>query len=258
MKITIVFLLMALSVSSASVGGTAAERARKPFVLPAPFDWKKEPWSADDTAFSDIRAEVNRLVKSGHRPADLAKKYGIIAKAHPTDAKAWFRWAHAARRAALAGYPPNPGEVVDPINAAQNWVLRAHSYEVTRLHYLLVYLTQRERGTLIPVGARLLEHNPHDVDVEQSMIDLLSYAPTLAERKKAVAYANALLNSNPKKPGYYSIVGAAYMGLATKSHKKEDRDKALLNYQTYLNTASADAPFRKDAKHWMERIRAMH
>lgn len=232
-------------------------KAMAKFSPPKVIGWKAEAWTQSDVDYLEIQKNVDSVFDSRHPIVPFLKKARDNARTHRNDPKAWFKWAYTARRVALATYPPNTGEVVEPLNATSEWTLRSHSYQVTRLHYLLVYLSQQERGTIIPTGERLLSHNPRDFTVKQSLIDLLSFGRTIEDRKRAVFLAKQLIHSSSSNASFYASAGGAYMGLSRLSHKKSDRDMAVMNYRQYLKRSRPDAPFRKSAKEWIRQIEEM-
>lgn len=229
---------------------TQTQPARS-FTLPPEFDWTTEKWTADEKPYQRIRLSVDKFVKAGQDPLKLAGQYEVESRHRPTDPQKLFRWAYAAYLVNLR----NPrsreaGAILGPLNAMQNWLIKAHSYEFTRLRFLMQRKENFGSGSrdLIPVGERLHARNPQDHAVNEALFGMQEYAPDIAQRRKAVAYAEAMLKAHPQDVRYHGYIGAAYYNLWKLSNNPKDYDRALLGYRTYLRLAPANAAFRKDAQ----------
>ncbi len=220
------------------------------------YDWKSSPWTGDEKPYKSIRQSIDKMIAQGNNPRDLELRYRKPADKDFYNPQTQFRWAYAAYRAMKADpkaeYAYN-GELLYRTIRAMDGTLKAHTYEWTRLRFLLGILDSSTKG-FIPVGDRLLKYDPKDIEVKYQFLTVLGFSRDVKNIKRAVAIAQNMLREHPKSARYHSSLAGAYVNLWRAGGSVESGDQAIAEYKTYLQLAPLTEPFRKDAEFWIKAI----
>lgn len=229
-----------------------AKKNKPPYHWSNHFEWTSEEWRGNNKPYQTARDQINQALASQPTSGKaLLAKYQSVAKAHPGNPLALFRWAYLSLR--LAPTPQSVGEDgLDLIRDAFARPSSPHTYDYTRLRYLL-YQHSSPDQRLISLGARLLKHNPDDLSVRYAYLSSLRNSSKLSDRQTALAEIQKIIQQHPKEATPYALLGSIYLmnwvddKLAGRP-KKANADLCIAAYQQYLNHAPASDPFRKNAQ----------
>lgn len=216
-------------------------------------DWKTMPWKEDNTPYKRMRLYIDKFIAQGQKPTDLVKKYETLARRDPYEAKAQYRWAYAAYRAATQRGQEYDLKVTFLPWQAMRETLMPQVYDWTRLRFLIEY-RQTLSQDLLPVAERLLERDQKDIEVKYEYIEVLSNS-SLPNRRKAVIISEQLAKQFPKSLRYKGGLAGTYFTLWELTKAPADHRRAVAAYESYLKVSPANDPFRSSAQRWLRYLK---
>ncbi len=217
--------------------------------------WASYAWTGDDGPYKAIKASIDTKMTGGQFADDLRQQMGVAAQTNPADPKAQFAWAYSSW---LASRSPSLSQergfqVLWGVPEAMACVPDPHAYNFSRLRFLL------EGGKfLVPLGRRLLQANPHDLEVKSHLVSIYggllvtqSSLPNVTGDLKATAilYCQDLIQANPANPRYRSQLGFVYCSCWRRSHDEQDKQRAIAAYRDYLKLAPPNETYRSDVEY---------
>lgn len=122
-----------------------------------------------------------------------------------------------------------------------------HTYNFARLVFLCAMFDSFDRE-LIPLGKRLLAHDPSDYQVKYTLTGLLAGSKSQPDIDLAMGYAHELTNEY-QHPGVQYLLGYLYEKRWRQTHSKADANDATGEYRQYLNSAPPGADYyRRNAE----------
>ncbi len=226
-------------------------------------EWCKEDWTGSDTPFIAVERNIDNRVAQGAKPSALLAAFRRAALSNPRNATSQFAYAYAAQKTADA---KTDGQSLDsllqPPLKALGEVPSPRSYQYTRLRWLLEHKVGQWKGFMpvIGLGKRLIARNPKDKTVRFYLVEelLLSRVPT-DQTVELPRYAQEIENEPQKSVATYSLLAGVYHDLLLTTHNPEYADKAISNYQRYLQLTppSYFPPYRSLVKDYIERCRQL-
>ena len=95
------------------------------------------------------------------------------------------------------------------------------------------------------LGERLLKRDPKDVPVKYRQVTHLN-GGNAAENARGLKYAKELVQTQPKQPVMYAMLGFTYQNRWWGTHSKADADAAIANYRRYMEMAKLTGGKRKE------------
>ncbi len=215
-------------------------------ILPS-LSWANQPWTGDNRPYHAIRIQVDHLAEQGKLTPSMLQANFKAWQQTPRDPLKLFQWAYADSMAVryLPNLPPRP----QPGDGAFEACPDPHTYDYERVRFLLNWETHE--NALLPLAKRLLQHDPKDYPVQYALAGRYGGRDTPAEKAASLARAQRLLAQYPHKPEIYSLIAGIYCDHWIFQKNKEDARKAIFYYQKYLQIASVDNPWRKQASFWV-------
>lgn len=250
--------LACMHVAASFAQAAKPKTVQQPKSLFKQFLWWEEEWKKDNKPFHDIRLNLDKQIDTDKNPDTLVSQYRAQLLKNKFDAKAMFRWAYAARRAALVTKPWDINRLVESHNELVTFhrTQRPQVYDFTRLRFLttvdLGYHTERQQ--LIQLGERLLEHTPKDAAVKYQLIRILTGSNDISNVRKAIRYAKDLVATNPKDLRYQSMVGDGYDAVWFLTRRRADANIAISMHKKLIELAPAQHPSREAAEFRIKRI----
>ena len=215
------------------------------------YDWKTTLWTQDNEPYLRTRLAIDKSIAQGQKPSILERRYKSAVQKDFYDSKSVFRWAYAAYKVARAQRTKETENLLLEVIKVMDGTIKPRVSDWTRLRFL-VGIRSWPDVKLIPVGNRLLKRNPKDNELKYEFIDLLNSSSSLTDSRRALAMAQNLVKSDPKKPAYRSALAGAYSNLWQRNYNLADSNRAIQEYRTYLKMAPPNEPFRKDAEFWIQ------
>ncbi len=222
---------------------------------PSADSWTTESWAGDNRPYKEAREQINKAVADKQDPSTLVKQYEVLAQQKPYDPKPEYRYAYATYRAAIEAKPFNASSLISVRDALQRG-FPPHAYDYTRLRFL-VESTLFANKSLIPVGKRLLSHDPKDVSVEYNLIKVLTCSVVASDKEEAVKYAQDLVRARPENADYHATLAGAYLSIWFRSKDSTLANKAMTEYRQYLQLAPADADYRRTVNRLLMTLQRM-
>lgn len=97
----------------------------------------EQPLKGDDAPFLRIEKNIDRLVGSGRKEADLAATFKEAAQLKPLDAQAQFRWAYAAYLAQIINPGPASESLLRDVVPAMALPPNPRAYRYARLRWMV-------------------------------------------------------------------------------------------------------------------------
>ncbi len=217
--------------------------------------WTIESWAGDNRPYKEAREQINKAVADKQDLKALIKQYEVLAQQKSSDPKPEYRYAYAAYRAAIEAKPFDANSLISIRDALQRG-FPPHAYDYTRLRFL-VESTLFANQSLIPVGKRLLSHDPKDVSVKYNLIKVLTCSVTASDKEEAVKYAQDLLLAKPENANYHATLAGAYLSIWFRSKDNSLANKAIAEYQQYLQLAPANADYRQTVNRLLMTLQRM-
>jgi len=245
-------LIVATLAYTQGVGAQSIVQASLPNI------WQKETWTKGDAVFKVYLRKFRKQIASGEKASDLALHLRPNAEANaatgrPENAEAVFRFGYAAY---VASKLEHDDKFLADADDDMNRVLPSHSYQFTRLHFLL----DRRSGNLVglrDVGLRLLKHDPTDYDVKYYFVGTLNPGRSAEDRRLALTYTTQLIHQFPKSPKGYALLGYVYDIANAQNHDPRDGDMAIAAYQHYLKIAPLNDSFHEAALSHIQSVRML-
>lgn len=256
------FKILSFAVGVAVIAGVTASLTRHapaqlgaPPYRPSSWTWTKESWTGDERPYRTIRDNIDKSIRSGQENPDaLLARHKASAQKQPSDPQALFRWGYAAYWASSKSHGYNEKrEKFDGVLEAFAKAPSPHSYEYARLRFLVEAATHPV-FPLIPVGERLLERDPQDLSVKYQLRKLLSWSPSLENKRRALQYSLEMVRSHPKHPTYHAALGMVYLELWYTTRDPIHADKAINAYKQYLRLAPPRDEFLEAAKRLIDTV----
>jgi hypothetical protein len=228
---------------------------------PTQWDWTKEKWDGNEKMYRDMRLAIDKQIKQGANPIELARQYQKQARSW-TDSPGQYRWAYAAYEAARKrGFPERDEalkgismeDIRQALDQAADEEASARNYEYARLRFLAFARVWPE-SRLAPMGERLLRRNPEDYEVRYWTIQVQS-PTTDPDGKVMLSHVNWILKNMPSNPMGHYLLGEAYSRIWMSTWDKNDSDKAIAAYNSYFQRVPQDHRYRKSAE---RRIKLIH
>jgi|GEM_PF-2536498 len=211
--------------------------------------WMREeiqrPGSVANLPFISIRKQIDSLKSDPQNLFAALAHYKKQARESPKDAQAQFRWAYSAFLASdyQATPPPRTPKLLDDIYLSLGEAPNPHSFEYTRIHFLVGYLNSVESGSeaLKQYGIKFLNlANPDDFDLRYMAIS--SYANTLGMKHqqpidKCLNLATALQKDFPERYITWDLLGRLYSDKFFFVKDPQYADKSIHCYQQIIHMA---------------------
>jgi tetratricopeptide (TPR) repeat protein len=215
---------------------------------PTDFSWTEGKWTDSDAPYLAVKQELLGKIQSGTSARQIAESLEPkLSAASPALDR--FRYAYAVAYA--RGMKQWPEAEAQKKGKYAVYLLAAkpfpRAYEYIRLRFFLE-VHALPNAKLIPLGKRLLAAKPNDASIQGRYVNLLTFSPRTEDRREAVRVADELLRKNPNVPDNHARLGGAYWGLWQQTRKREDGQKAIAAYQSYLKVAPPTEPFRAEAQ----------
>lgn len=207
--------------------------------------WMTEKWTGDDRPYAAARENIDREFSRGGITVVYLNGLEVAWNQDEHNPLKLFRWAYARYRA--QGLHPAIPFTTIPDYGAFNGVASPHTYEYTRVRFLIEICNERRRE-LMAVGRRLLAHSPNDFDVEYGLTFCFGESMSVEEKQAALTYADHLVQKYPNKPSAYSVKGGVYFSYWIDHRDKQDARDAIQWYQQYLKLAPVNYEWRKRAE----------
>ena len=214
--------------------------------------WATATWKENNQFYAKIRAEIDDNFLHHTVDKTMLQQLQKAASSNYSDSKDFYRWAYAK-------YVDSKQET--PI---ENWQLgegafegprpNISAYDYVRLRFL--YAAPGHDADLIPLAQRLIKRKPDDYDVLYALVKLYHPVASNTEKQRALLYANQLITLFPQKADPYTAVGGIYYEAWLYSKKPADRNKAIQNYQKYLDLAPPTDTWRKQATMLIKEMQA--
>lgn len=178
----------------------------------------------------------------------LLGQYKALAQQNPSDPVVQFRWGYAAWL--MINSTTGGSKLYDLMYGVREGLGRAsspHTYDYARLRFIIEGYHGYING-LADVGERLAAYDPNDYSVIYALTSVLDSLPGMEMKRKALHYAQTLVQLKPNLPYPYSAVGSVYQRMWEKTHDKSYADKAITGYQKYLEIAPASYTWRPMAE----------
>lgn len=222
--------------------------------------WTSLQWP-QQSKFSILRAQIDKESQEGKlTPALLEERKQAFAK-DPTDNQRLFAWAYSS----WAIIKPQTEEdtfynLLQPPSTAMRQLPAITDYEYIRLRFL-TETNFSDSSKLKSVGARLLQFNRNDYEVEFQLSQVLSASDESQDRSKSLYHAKHLLNLYPLKPNVYDLMGSFYLdsflntlGPTTTEENRRNGLESIKYYQKYLELAPLDYVGRKAAQNVVAKL----
>ena len=215
--------------------------------------WGLVSWKGDNRPYHQIRTNIDRLVAQGKKPAYLLPNAYRLAQQDLRNPKAKFTWIYTAYQTMRQNRPVNP-QKVQALLDAMNEDGSPQVYDWTRLQFLLHIENYTSPDILIPIGERLLRHDPKDYFVKYALTVPLGESQQPMNNQRAIEYAQDLIRMNPKSSQYRSGLGQAYYSIWRRTRNSLHRQRAIAEYQMFLKLAPQDDYLRPDVKRVIARL----
>lgn len=236
--------------------GKASTDGNVPPAVPAS-GWMREAWTGDESLYRELRASVYQASRSGRAPSYWITQYATAAQQKPTDPASQFAWAYAIYRAHYRDAPlARASEYSQAVQVLAN-VNSPHTYEFTRLRFILASSSGGNIYPLKLVGERLMRRVPSDAEVKSRMIDVLDDGLSDADKQQALLYAKQIIQSDPISTYGYGALAWTHYVIFLKSHKLEDGNNAVSACQQCLQRMAKDDPARPSTERFLRLILTM-
>ncbi len=203
--------------------------------------WTKEKWTNSDTPYKKIREAIGPLYRAKKLNDKQLGLYKKAALEKPKDALALYRWGYYGFCFALlqSDVTIGSGKIGRVTEYFQNGP-SPHSYEYTRLRYLVLSYMLQSSPQMAELSERLLKRDPKDYFVKYYAV---SHHFTGKPKDEALALklATELVDTEPKNAFVVSLLGYFYQRQWWGHHKPEDAQKSIELYQRYLELANLPA-----------------
>ena len=227
-----------------TAAGKAAEEYRPNIFFPPTLT--SAVWKGENQSYAQARQTIDQEAANGQKPNAIMVRYQAQANQKPTTPLALFRWAYASRKAALESNPFST-DIADKALDALDGKSGPHPYDYVRLQFLLASDVWPV-SSLEPLGRRLLQYKTDDQAVLFQLVVDMKSSTSLQDRKEAVSLAQSLVRGNPNYPKNHALLAGAYDGLWQLAKQRSIADKAIAEYQRYLQLAPANDNFRRGAE----------
>lgn len=235
--------LVLITVTCAAIGN-AAEKYRPNIFFPSALT--SAVWKGENQSYAQARQIIDQETANGQEPDALMARYQAQANQKPSNPLAVFRWAYASRKAALVSNPFSTN-IADKALDSLDRDGRPHPYDYVRLQFLLASDVW-PAGSLEPLGRRLLQYKADDQAVLFQLVVDMKSSTLLQDRKEALSLAQNVVQGNPKYPKNHALLAGAYESLWVITKQRPTADKAIAEYQLYLQLAPANDNFRRGAE----------
>ena len=227
------------------------------YIVSNDLGWTTEVWNGDDKPYEQIRKDIDLTVAKGQNLDTMLTAYKILARQHPLNPQAQFRWGYFALQ--LINVPnydySRDGGVLTGTWAAVIRTPFPRTYNYARLRFLL---GSQWSTKLTGLGERLLRLNSSDDSVKYHLASMLQYSDSFVDRHRALLYAQQLFNKDNSpslKARNCSLLAALAYQSWIRSKQRADADKAVAAYQYYLQIAPVNDPFNKSVPSIIQFIR---
>lgn len=203
------------------------------------YAWFDAPWMIGDSAYQNIRSNIDHDLARGQKPGAVLRKYKEAEEQQPSSPQALFGYGYAVYKAGTAPNEPNEYDLFQEkgkVYALWEKVRPPHIYNWTRLMFLHWSLGSPDPN-LIPVGKRLLARDPDDYEVEYGLALMANASMKPEERSQALYYQQDLARRFPSDPRQYRLLAQIYGSDAARSHSQADAEKSITASQKYLALA---------------------
>lgn len=241
-------LTIALILASIGVGHAQVAKQAKDPLADTLLSWTSGKWDGDDKPYKAIRDTVFGAMQRGKPPTTLVAQYKAEATSKPLDPQVVFRYAYATYQAGLRDPVFRRTSELYKANRAIKSLVPVHTYEFARLEFLLGAQLGAAGRALLPLGERLLLHNPSDMGVKYQLVNLLDSARFPEDAEKQKAYSQDLVNAFPKLPSVYATLGMTYFGVWQRTKSQADKEQSLAAFQKYLRLAPLHEDYRDNVR----------
>ena len=240
--------------------------------------WKKEPWTADETPYRLIRADLTQKSAAHQLTARMLREYRdawIDSSENqadkdqdskvldPQEAEALFRWDYASHLLYLPTIEDaTEGEAsarvpLDHYEIADAYLHHplTHSYEFDRMHLLFDMDTGDDGYDLIPVFKRFYAHNPSDLQNMHLMAMLLTSSDQSADILLSAKIADKLVKQEPQVPMNHAVFGWCHFVAYLRTLSPSDYAKASQGYKEFLRMTPPTDPFRHEAEAFLRNLK---
>lgn len=207
-------------------------------------DWMQAELTLDNSGYAATRAQVDRLIRQGQKPATL-EFYSRLQGRDIYDAQKIFRWAYSSYRVQKLNPTQN---VLSGVEEAMNRNLRPGAYDWVRLRFLIASLQMflRPKMQLIDVGRRLLQEKHNDEEVTFHLVRNLNDSELLSDRKEAVVLARAGAYKHPQDLYWQWQLADALRAVDDFSWKPsyQGSQAAVAQYKKILRVLPTEHPAR--------------
>ena len=254
MKIRVSLLLVLLSATSNKAWAQTNYVPQVGKWSPHAWVWTTEEWTGDEKPYQRIRLYIDKFIAQGQKPDNLARKYKVLAQKDTSDPQAQFRWGYAAFRAAAKSATPELH--LQGVENAFEWTNSPRTAEFARVWFLVI-ARNSPYHRLSSVGERLVRRFPKEDELKFYVIKVLDPGLVASERPKSLKLARELVQSQPKRPSAYSVLGETYFKIWTKSKNPADANKAIAAYRKVIQIAPPNHPSCKEAQGWIKFIQRL-
>lgn len=218
------------------------------------FQGLETPWKGDNTPYHNSRTEIDGLIAKGEKPLALAAQYRGVALKDKYNPVAQFRWAYAARKAALASKPFDVNKLIESYHALEvvHRANKPHAYDFSRLIFLsgVDYLAYPQKQELKDVGRRLVERDPKDIGVRYQWVRILNSSMSVEDRREGIRQAQIVLKTEPTKANFAWLLASSYDGLWSLTKKRSDANTTIAAYRKLLTPQTS----QEDRKYVVRQI----
>ena len=223
---------------------------------PTDYTWTKTPWTADDPRYPRIRQNTEAGVENGEITKQTASEYETSYQKDTKNKEALLRWAYAVYQGGSAMFSyTEERTILQRIDKILAEMPLPYPREFVRLRFLVetrAYPTRK----LIPAGTALISTDNQDNKTKFYQADLLSYAPTVSDKKLALKYALELVDSQREKPVYHALLADTYASLWKATHDPALPAKAVAEYKIYLASLSPNDEWRASTERGIKDMEA--
>jgi len=252
------------TVSSVHVDVRTAVNLPQQTLSPIKFwDWTTQTWTGNNAPYQRIRTEIDQAIARGEDPQELLNQQKGVAQQYSDNPQAQFAWGYVAYKSLPPWHSEYENGKPQKVAALALAKLQAtDNYDYVRLRFLLppdyhtsdlTQLEAKER-LLDSLGQRLLQYAPNDADVKYRLlvIDggiLDRNASDLVVKKRALQYAQELIQEKPNVSRYRTLPGGIFTTCWSHTNSATDARAAIASYQDYLLNAPPNEEFRPQAQY---------
>jgi hypothetical protein len=224
---------------------TAQQRAVADQWLQTYYDSINSPWTGDDAPYAELRQEIDHVGTDSKQLLQLLNGYAAKFTAAPKDPVEFFARNYAAYKLLTLNANVDKLNIqkfmgADFLIIAKHEMAIPHTYNYARLLFL--------GGTynwanykLLPLGARLLDYDPNDVDVALSYAACLGVSRVQGDRDQAQKIASRLRTLYPSDPRIYNLLGIISYWNAFWTHDRTQASYCISNWQRALSLTAPNS-----------------